>query len=126
MFINLEETFKLIEQLTNFAVQKLLSKNDQFKTDILPQLDKKGSVKIVSHLKRDLDAKSTQSIFKFVTLRLKLSVSRFKAKSEIFRSQFRLPTNEMLDGSVVCTMWAPYAKKYIKGNIPTIYFKHPF
>lgn len=65
MFINLEETFKLIEQLTNFAVQKLLSKNDQFKTDILPQLDKKSSIKIVSHLKRDLDAKSKQPIFNF-------------------------------------------------------------
>ena len=96
MFVNLEETFKLIEQLTNFAVQKLLSKNDQFKTDILPQLDKKSSNKIVSHLKRDLDAKT---------------------KSELFRSQFRLPNNEMLDGSVVCTMWAPYSKKYIKGKI---------
>lgn len=50
-----------------------------------------------------------------------MSTLFFKAKSEIFRSQFRLPTNEMLDGSVVCTMWAPYAKKYIKGNIPTNY-----
>ena len=59
MFINIDETFKLIEQLTNYAIQNLLSKNDQFKTDILPQLDKKHSAKIVSHLKRDIDAKST-------------------------------------------------------------------
>jgi len=51
MFLNLDETFKLIEQLTNYAIQNLLSKDDQFKMDNLPQ---KSSMKIVSHLKRDL------------------------------------------------------------------------
>lgn len=55
MFLNLDETFKLIEQLTNYAIQNLLSKDDQFKMDNLPQ---KSSMKIVSHLKRDLDSKS--------------------------------------------------------------------
>jgi hypothetical protein len=30
---------------------------------------------------------------------------------------FRLPNHEMLDGNVVCSLWAPYNKKYIKGTI---------
>jgi hypothetical protein len=47
-------------------------------------------------LKRDLDA---------------------KARSELFRNKFRLPSKEMLDGDVTCRLWTPYAKKYIKGKI---------
>lgn len=30
---------------------------------------------------------------------------------------FRLPNREMLDGDVVCSLWAPYKKKYISGKI---------
>ena len=96
MFINIDETYKLIQQLTNFAVQNILSKSQEYKKDILPQLDKQGSAKIVSHIKRDLDA---------------------KARSEAFRTTFRLPNGEMLDGNVVCSLWAPYNKRYIRGKI---------
>ena len=35
MFINIDETYKLIEQLTYFAVQNLLSKSEEFKKDVL-------------------------------------------------------------------------------------------
>ena len=31
MFVNIDETFQLIEQLTNFAIQNLLSKSEEFK-----------------------------------------------------------------------------------------------
>ncbi|CAF1039084.1 unnamed protein product [Brachionus calyciflorus] len=96
MFINIDETYKLIQQLTNFAVQNLLSKSQEYKKDLLPQLDKQNASKIVSHLKRDLDAKS---------------------RSEIFRNMFRLQNGEMLDGNVVCSLWAPYNKRYIRGKI---------
>lgn len=96
MFVNLEETSKLIEQLTNFAMQCLLSKSDEFKMDNLPALDKKSNKKIVSQLKRDLDAKT---------------------KSELYRNQFRLPGRELLNGTVQGTLWAPYCKRYIKGTI---------
>lgn len=96
MFINIDDTYKLIQQLTNFAVQNLLSKSQEFKKDLLPQLDRQSSSKFVSHLKRDLDA---------------------KARSESFRTMFRLPNGEMLDGNVVCSVWAPYNKRHIRGKI---------
>ena len=64
LFINIDETFKLIEQLTYFAVQKLLSKSEEFKRDDLPQFDKKNITKMVSELKRDLDAKSRSEIYR--------------------------------------------------------------
>ena len=96
MFINIDETYKLIEQLTYFAVQNLLSKSEEFKKDVLPLLDRQNASKFVSLLKRDLDA---------------------KARSEKFRSIFRLPNREMLDGNVVCSCWTPYAKRYVAGKI---------
>ncbi|RNA31980.1 TBC1 domain family member 9 isoform X2, partial [Brachionus plicatilis] len=96
MFLNIDDTYKLIQQLTNFAVQNLLSKSQEFKKDLLPNLDKKSATKFVSHLKRDLDA---------------------KARSESFRTMFRLANAEMLDGNVICSIWAPYNKRYIRGKI---------
>lgn len=96
MFLNVDDTYKLIQQLTNFAVQNLLSKSQEFKKDILPHLNRLNSAKFVSHLKRDLDAKS---------------------RSESFRNMFRLPNGEMLDGNVICSIWAPYNKRYIRGKI---------
>ena len=96
MFVNIEETYKLIEQLTYFAIQNLLSKSEQFKKDTLPNLDRTNSAKFVSQLKRDLDA---------------------KARSEAFRSMFRLPNRELLDGNVLCSCWTPYAKRYVSGKI---------
>ena len=65
LFVNLEETFKLIEQLTYFAVQKLLSQSEEFKRDNLPQLDRKNLSKIVSELKRDLDGKARSEVYRY-------------------------------------------------------------
>ena len=96
MFVNIDETYKLIEQLTYFAIQNLLSKSEEFKKDVLPLIGRQNSSKFVSLLKRDLDA---------------------KARSEHYRSMFRLPNREMLDGNVVCSCWTPYAKRYVSGKI---------
>jgi hypothetical protein len=30
---------------------------------------------------------------------------------------FRLPNRDMLDGTVVCSLWTPYNKKYARGKI---------
>jgi hypothetical protein len=77
-------------------MNSLLSKSEEFKKDNLPQLDKKNASKIVSQLKRDLDA---------------------KARSETFRNMFRLPNRDLLDGTVVCSLWTPYNKKYVRGKM---------
>ncbi|XP_018418920.1 PREDICTED: TBC1 domain family member 9 isoform X2 [Nanorana parkeri] len=95
VFLNITETFKLMEQLANIAMRQLLD-NEGFEQDrSLPKLKKK-SPKKVSALKRDLDA---------------------RAKSERYRSLFRLPKDEKLDGHTDCTLWTPFSKRHIVGQM---------
>uniref|UniRef100_A0A673JZJ4 TBC1 domain family member 9-like n=1 Tax=Sinocyclocheilus rhinocerous TaxID=307959 RepID=A0A673JZJ4_9TELE len=95
VFININETFKLMEQLANIAMRQLLD-NKGFEQDrCLPKL-KKNSPKKVSALKRDLDA---------------------RAKSERYRALFRLPKDEKLDGHTDCTLWTPFNKMHILGQM---------
>ncbi|XP_067900123.1 TBC1 domain family member 9B-like isoform X2 [Heterodontus francisci] len=94
MFLNINETFKLMEQLANIAMRQLLD-NEGFSEDkCLPKLKK--SLKNVSALKRDLDA---------------------RAKSERYRSTFQLPKDERLDGHTDCTLWTPFNKMHIMGQM---------
>ncbi|XP_043918219.1 TBC1 domain family member 9 isoform X2 [Protopterus annectens] len=95
IFLSINETFKLMEQLANIAMRQLLD-NEGFEQDkSLPKLKKK-SPKKVSALKRDLDA---------------------RAKSERYRAIFRLPKDEKLDGHTDCTLWTPFNKKHIVGQM---------
>ncbi|XP_058049067.1 TBC1 domain family member 9 isoform X1 [Ahaetulla prasina] len=95
VFLNISETFKLMEQLANIAMRQLLD-NEGFEQDkSLPRLKKK-SPKKVSALKRDLDA---------------------RAKSERYRALFRLPKDEKLDGHTDCTLWTPFNKMHILGQM---------
>ncbi|XP_072368788.1 TBC1 domain family member 9B-like isoform X1 [Scyliorhinus torazame] len=94
MFLNINETFKLMEQLANIAMRQLLD-NEGFSEDkCLPKLKK--SLKNVSALKRDLDA---------------------RAKNERYRSTFQLPKDERLDGHTDCTLWTPFNKMHIMGQM---------
>uniref|UniRef100_A0A3Q2XHJ3 TBC1 domain family member 9 n=1 Tax=Hippocampus comes TaxID=109280 RepID=A0A3Q2XHJ3_HIPCM len=95
VFLNINETFKLAEQLANIAMRQLLD-NKGFEEDrSLPKLKKKSPTK-VSALKRDLDA---------------------RAKSERYRALFRLPKDEKLDGHTDCTLWTPFSKTHILGQM---------
>ncbi|XP_057698399.1 TBC1 domain family member 9 [Corythoichthys intestinalis] len=95
VFLNINETFKLAEQLANIAMRQLLD-NKGFEEDrSLPKLKKKSPMK-VSALKRDLDA---------------------RAKSERYRALFRLPKDEKLDGHTDCTLWTPFSKMHILGQM---------
>ncbi|XP_008571503.1 PREDICTED: TBC1 domain family member 9 [Galeopterus variegatus] len=95
VFLSINETFKLMEQLANIAMRQLLD-NEGFEQDrSLPKLKKK-SPKKVSALKRDLDA---------------------RAKSERYRALFRLPKDEKLDGHTDCTLWTPFNKMHILGQM---------
>uniref|UniRef100_A0A8C1X4B5 TBC1 domain family member 9 n=1 Tax=Cyprinus carpio TaxID=7962 RepID=A0A8C1X4B5_CYPCA len=85
VFLNINETFKLMEQLANIAMRQLLD-NKGFEQDrSLPKLKKK-----------DLDA---------------------RAKSERYRALFRLPKDEKLDGHTDCTLWTPFNKMHILGQM---------
>lgn len=96
MFLKLEETFTLMQQLANLAMKKLISE-ECFEAD--PELVNKLSKNVPkkpSYLKRDLDA---------------------RAHSETYRSTFRLPLDEKLDGSTECSLWTPYNKQYVWGRM---------
>uniref|UniRef100_A0A4W3K7P1 TBC1 domain family member 9 n=1 Tax=Callorhinchus milii TaxID=7868 RepID=A0A4W3K7P1_CALMI len=95
VFLNIGDTFKLMEQLANIAMRQLLD-NEGFEEDkSLPKLKKKSPQK-VSVLKRDLDA---------------------RAKSERYRALFRLPKDERLDGHTDCTLWTPFSKMHVVGQM---------
>ncbi|XP_051506494.1 TBC1 domain family member 9B-like isoform X1 [Myxocyprinus asiaticus] len=94
MFLNINETFKLMEQLANIAMRQLLD-NESFAADrSLPKPCK--TLKNVSTLKRDLDA---------------------RAKNERYRMLFRLTQDERLDGHTDCTLWTPFAKMHVVGQM---------
>ncbi|KAM3866703.1 TBC1 domain family member 9B [Diretmus argenteus] len=94
MFLNINDTFKLMEQLANIAMRQLLD-NEGFAADrSLPKPCK--TLKNVSALKRDLDA---------------------RAKNERYRAAFRLTQDERLDGHTDCTLWTPFAKMHVIGQL---------
>uniref|UniRef100_H3CBI3 TBC1 domain family member 9B n=1 Tax=Tetraodon nigroviridis TaxID=99883 RepID=H3CBI3_TETNG len=94
MFLNINDTFKLMEQLANIAMRQLLD-NEAFAADrSLPKPCK--TLKNVSALKRDLDA---------------------RAKNERYRLMFRLTQDERLDGHTDCTLWTPFAKTHVVGQL---------
>ncbi|XP_045886933.1 TBC1 domain family member 9B isoform X1 [Micropterus dolomieu] len=94
MFLNINDTFKLMEQLANIAMRQILD-NEAFAADrSLPKPCK--TLKNVSALKRDLDA---------------------RAKNERYRTMFRLTQDERLDGHTDCTLWTPFAKMHVVGQL---------
>ncbi|KAL4618166.1 TBC1 domain family member 9-like isoform X1 [Arapaima gigas] len=91
LFLNVSETFKLMKQLANIAMRQLLD-NKGFEQDLsLPKLKSKTPKKVPA-LKR-------------------------RAKSERYRSLFRLPKDEKLDGHTDCTLWIPFSKKHAVGQL---------
>ncbi|XP_078682548.1 TBC1 domain family member 9-like isoform X1 [Branchiostoma floridae x Branchiostoma belcheri] len=96
MFVHPNETYALMEQLADMAMRQLLSEEGFEEDRELPRRLKKLTPKKVSLLKRDLDA---------------------RAKSEAYRTLFRLPLTEKLDGRTECTLWTPYNKRHIWGML---------
>ncbi|KAB7494763.1 TBC1 domain family member 9 [Armadillidium nasatum] len=94
MVLRKKETFDLIQQLVNIAMKQLIS-DEEYKED--EELLKKSSINTPtkpSFLKRDLDA---------------------RAHTESYKNMFRLPSDEKLDGSTQCLIWAPYKKNFVSG-----------
>uniref|UniRef100_A0A2K6FSZ3 TBC1 domain family member 9B n=1 Tax=Propithecus coquereli TaxID=379532 RepID=A0A2K6FSZ3_PROCO len=94
MFLNIGETFKLMEQLANLAMRQLLDSEGFLEDKALPRPVRPH--RNISALKRDLDA---------------------RAKNECYRATFRLPRDERLDGHTGCTLWTPFNKLHIPGQM---------
>uniref|UniRef100_A0A5F9CXE4 E3 ubiquitin-protein ligase RNF130 n=1 Tax=Oryctolagus cuniculus TaxID=9986 RepID=A0A5F9CXE4_RABIT len=94
MFLNITETFKLMEQLANLAMRQLLDSEGFLEDKALPRPIRPH--RNISALKRDLDA---------------------RAKNECYRATFRLPRDERLDGHTGCTLWTPFNKLHIPGQM---------
>ncbi|XP_039736172.1 TBC1 domain family member 9B isoform X4 [Pteropus medius] len=94
MFLNISETFKLMEQLANLAMRQLLDSEGFLEDKALPRPARPH--RNISALKRDLDA---------------------RAKNESYRATFRLPGDERLDGHTSCTLWTPFNKLHIPGQM---------
>ncbi|XP_028383555.1 TBC1 domain family member 9B isoform X1 [Phyllostomus discolor] len=94
MFLNIGETFKLMEQLANLAMRQLLDSEGFLEDRVLPRPSRPQ--RNISALKRDLDA---------------------RAKNEFYRATFRLPGDERLDGHTSCTLWTPFSKLHIPGQM---------
>ncbi|XP_059951037.1 TBC1 domain family member 9B isoform X2 [Mesoplodon densirostris] len=94
MFLNISETFKLMEQLANLAMRQLLDSKGFLEDKALPRPPRPH--RNISALKRDLDA---------------------RAKNECYCATFRLPGDERLDGHTGCTLWTPFNKVHILGQM---------
>lgn len=97
MFLKTAETYTLMEQLANLAMKKLMNDGENYQVDLeLMSKTSKNVPRKPSFLKRDLDAKQM---------------------SETYRSTFRLPGTEKLDGTLTCTLWTPYNKQNVWGKL---------
>ncbi|XP_068596721.1 TBC1 domain family member 9B-like [Brachionichthys hirsutus] len=94
VFLDVGDAFRLMEQLAAIAMRQLLD-NEAFAADrSLPKACK--ALKNVSTLKRDLDA---------------------RARNARYRLTFRLTQDERLDGRTDCTLWAPFSKVHVVGQL---------
>lgn len=96
MFTNIVETFSLMEQLANLAMRQLISEELYEADDQLMRKLSRNAPRKLPHLKRDLDA---------------------RAQSETYRTTFRLPLDERLDGTLDCSLWTPYNKQAVRGKL---------
>lgn len=88
MFLNLDEVFKIMEQLADVTLRRLLD-NEGF--DLDPELQEPSQI-----TKRHLEA---------------------RAQNEFFRAFFRLPRQEKLHTVVDCSLWTPFSRCHTVGRM---------
>ena len=96
MLLHSSETFRLMEQLANMAMKQLMLEGRFEEDKTIVDRTKRKTPKKMSSIKRDLDA---------------------RARSDAFRSLFRLPLSAKLDGDVDCMLMTPYNKHYVWGRL---------
>ncbi|KAL8190118.1 UNVERIFIED_CONTAM: TBC1 domain member 8 [Gekko kuhli] len=90
MFLNIDEAFRIMEQLADVTLRRLLD-NEVFELD--PGLQDPTQI-----TKRDLEA---------------------RAQNEYFRAFFRLPKKERLHEFLDCSLWTPFSRCHTAGRMYT-------
>ncbi|XP_063809519.1 TBC1 domain family member 8 isoform X2 [Pseudophryne corroboree] len=90
MFLDINEVFRIMEQLADVTIRRLLD-NEVF--DLDPNLQQSTHI-----TKRDLEA---------------------RAQKEFFRAMFKLPRTEKLYDVVDCSLWTPFNRCHTPGRIYT-------
>ncbi|XP_074847687.1 TBC1 domain family member 8 isoform X2 [Carettochelys insculpta] len=90
MFLNIDEAFRIMEQLADITLRRLLD-NEIFEMD--PSLQDPTQI-----TKRDLEA---------------------RAQNEFFRAFFRLPGKEKLHEVADCSLWTPFSRCHTVGKLYT-------
>ncbi|CAI5772080.1 Hypothetical predicted protein [Podarcis lilfordi] len=88
MFLNIDEAFRIMEQLADVTLRRLLD-NEVFELD--PGLQDPTLI-----TKRDLE---------------------FRARNEYFRAFFRLPKKEKLHEVADCSLWTPFSRCHTVGRM---------
>uniref|UniRef100_A0A8D0H8E9 TBC1 domain family member 9 n=1 Tax=Sphenodon punctatus TaxID=8508 RepID=A0A8D0H8E9_SPHPU len=88
MFLNIDEAFRIMEQLADVTLRRLLD-NEVFELD--PGLQDPTQI-----TKRDLEA---------------------RAQNEFFRAFFRLPRKENLHEVADCSLWTPFSRCHTPGRM---------
>lgn len=140
MFVGLRvsEVYALMEQLANLAMKSLISEE---KTTLQQQLSNTstgsssttgaigdiidgGGGRIRSHnYHHQISTTSTSASPSSKTRTTSSSSGILKrdldarAMTENYKISFRLPLNELLDGSLPCTLWTPFNKQHVWGKM---------
>jgi len=97
IFVSIEKTFQLMQQLANMAMTQLISEEGFEEDRTLPTTGAKLTKSARKwSLKRDLNA---------------------RARSNAYRCIFNLPSLEKLDGEAECILWTPYNKQHVWGTL---------
>ncbi|PAA65839.1 hypothetical protein BOX15_Mlig008545g1, partial [Macrostomum lignano] len=135
MFMKIDETYRMMQQLANLAVRRLLSE-DGYDTSksFLPALDTASSVakasSSASKQRRPGNTASSMSRRRkslggsggdgggslATTPQLKRDLEA-RRRSERYRVQFSLPVDEPLDGHLDCSLYTPYDRKIVAGRL---------
>lgn len=106
MFSKPSETYNLIEQLANLAMKQIMNNQD---------FDLSPAASIIKPNLTSFDPESAKQP-KANSPQLKRELDA-RALSETYRRIFRLPSKQRLDGSISCTLFAPYSKKSVWGKL---------
>ncbi|XP_060561507.1 TBC1 domain family member 9B-like [Ruditapes philippinarum] len=96
MFMHINETYRLMEQLANMAMKQLMLEGGFEEDKTILDRTKKKTPKKMSMIKRDLDA---------------------RARSDAYRLAFSLPMHEKLDGDTECVIFTPFNKQNVWGKL---------